>query len=143
MRYCDFSKAKAGDKVWNFTWGWGIVDNMGNQDCQPFPLCVHFDGIGIKTFDFEGRLFYEPTPTLFWNEFKIPKEAFEKPKPKLEVDTPVWVWDNCKSEKLLRFFSHFNNGRIYTFSEGRDSSYKPSARISWNYWELYKPKNKD
>ena len=137
MKYCDFSKAKVGDRVWSNRDGWLSIINI-NYTSYPIDAV---SSCGLRTsFTMEGKEHISDIhPAIFWNEFEIPKEAFVKPNPKLEVDTLVWVWDNCKSEKILRFFSHFNDGCIYTFCGGKDSSYKPSARISWNYWELYEP----
>ena len=144
MKYCDFTNLKVGDKVWSSRDGWLRITSIYDIAGIVYPIEATSDG-GLRTsFTMEGKEHISDIyPTIFWNEFEIPNEAFVKPNPKLEVDTLVWVWDNCKSEKILRFFSHFNDGCIYTFCGGKDSSYKPSARISWNYWELYEPKNKD
>ena len=145
MRNCDFSEAKVGDRVWDFQYGWGVIDGINKEVGISFPISIWFDIEEIKYFDFKGRLTSKAKPTLFWNEFEIPKEAFEKPKPKLEVDTLVWVWwDKCKSEKLLRFFSHFDDeGYIYTFNDGKDSSYRLNTTTCWKEWELYEPKIKE
>ena len=142
MKYCDFSKAKVGDRVWSNRDGWLSIINI-NYTSYPIDAV---SSCGLRTsFTAEGK---EHTshihPAIFWNEFEIPKEAFVKPNPKLEVDTLVWVWDECKNKKLLRFFSHFNEyGEICTFSDGRDSSYDLHNTARWKNWELYEPKNKD
>jgi hypothetical protein len=82
-------------------------------------------------------------PNIFWNEFEIPKEAFMKPVPDLEVDTKVLVWDNGKTVKERRYFSHFDkNGNIYCFNNGVTGWIaKNATTIRWDNWELYKEEN--
>lgn len=144
MKYCDFTKAKVGDRVWDFQYGWGVIDDIDEQVGISFPIGIWFDNEKRMTSDFKGRLIPKANPTLFWNEFKIPDEAFIKPAPKLEVDTLVWVWDDYKDEKLLRFFSHFNEeGNICTFRDSKDSSCGISDFLIWKRWELYEPIKKE
>ena len=143
MRYCDFSKAKVGDRVWDIQYDWGVITDIDKSVGISFPISIYFYNKEKKTFDIEGRIKPKVNPTLFWNEFETPSEAFIKPLLKLEVDTLVWVWNDDKKYKVLRFFSHFDNGDIYTFIDGRDSNYNLKTTVSWNEWELYEPKVKD
>ena len=64
-------------------------------------------------------------------------EAPTKPLPDLEVDAKVLVW-NDTHEKNRRHFSHFSNGRIYTFDNGTTSFTRLHAKsmTGWPYWEL-------
>ena len=137
MKNCDFSKAKVGDKVWASREGWLTIRYIEYAKDISYPIKATNDAGYALSFTTEGK---ENTndkyPTLFWNEFEIPNEAFIKQLPKLEVDTLVWVWNNDKKYKILRFFSHFDNGDIYTFIDGRDSSCKLNP-VKWNNWELY------
>ena len=144
MKYCDFSKAKAGDKVWSYKYGWLTIRSINCPLFLEYPIEAVTNS-GLRTsYTVEGKAHISDIhPTLFWNEFEIPEEAFEKPLPSLEVDTLVWVWNNYETNKVLRFFSHFDDGYIYAFIDGRDSSYNPDNTIRWNYWELYEPKIKD
>lgn len=145
MRYCDFTSLKVGDRVWSNRDGWLKIIDIDCIKDTTYPIQAVSDSGYEFSFTTEGKEYITDIyPAIFWNEFEIPKEAFEKPKPKLEVDTLVWVWDNYKDEKLLRFFSHFDEyGSIYTFDDGRDSSYEPRYTTEWNEWELYKPKKED
>ena len=145
MKYCDFSEAKVGDKVWSIRHGWVKILNVHHSESYPILINKGKEEIDTLSFTINGKLNGSDLyPILFWNEFEIPEIAFRKPIPKLEVDTLVWVWDKCESLKFLRFFSHFDEyGSIYTFDDGRDSSYNLDATTDWNYWELYEPKNKD
>lgn len=74
-------------------------------------------------------------PTLFWDEVK-----FEKPRPQLEVDAKVIVWDE-DGKKYKRHFSHFDEeGRLFAFSLGQ-TSFTSEARpevwvTAWDNWEL-------
>lgn len=144
MKHCDFRNAKVGDRVWDIQYGWGVITDIDKSVGISFPIIIWFYIEEKKTFDIKGRMKPKVNPTLFWNEFEIPNEAFIKPLPKLEVDTLVWVWDNFKGEKLLRFFSHFDeDGNIYTFDDGGDSSIGLHNTTEWDNWELYEPKKKD
>ena len=149
MRYCDFRNAKVGDKVWSYRDGWLTIRSISCPASLEYPIET-IDSSGLtSSFSIGGKKNRgDLNPILFWNKFEIPDEAFEKPLPKLEIDTLVWVWDDYKDEKVLRFFSHFDEcGSIYTFDDGRDSSYNPNYNpditTSWNNWELYEPKKKD
>lgn len=146
MRNCDFSEAKVGDRVWDFQYGWGVIDAINKEVGISFPISIWFDIEEIKSFDFKGRLTPKAKPTLFWNEFEIPKEAFEKPKPKLEVDDLVWVWDKgeCESSKRIMCFCGFTSkGLIKVYSNGYSSEHINVPYTVYDHWELYEPKIKD
>ena len=145
MKYCDFRNAKVGDKVWSNRDGWLEIINIGYTGEDLYPIQATNSSGYYFSFTTEGRENIDDIyPAIFWNEFEIPNEAFEKPKPSLEVDTLVWVWDNFKGGKLLRFFSHFDeDGNIYTFDDGGDSNIGLHNTTEWNNWELYEPKKKD
>jgi hypothetical protein len=82
-----FKNAKVGNRVWDLGLGWGTVQFIGKD--SKYPLSVLFD---IRyhsqeisdTYTLDGRKnTNHPNSTLFWNEFKIPPEAFIKPLSKL------------------------------------------------------------
>lgn len=119
-----FKKAKKGDKVWSIKFGWGTIAYISEHAACPigvdfkdsYRLCYCTDGRCSQT---------DVLPSIFWNEFLIPDEAFKKPLPKLEVDTKVLVWyDNngVISTKLPRHFHNFTeDGKIRVFQDGRTS----------------------
>lgn len=73
-----FRNAKAGDKVWDFIYGWGnIISVMKNY---PFPIAVDFSNGKTISYKFNGK--HNDTdiyPRLFWNEikFEIPEKPFD------------------------------------------------------------------
>jgi hypothetical protein len=124
-------EVKVGDKVWDMFTGWTEVKDLLPN--SKYSICTR-----ITNYTSTGRVLSEhKSPTLFWNEFEIPKEAFIKPLPKLAVDTKVIVWlnDNIKHR---RHFSHFDgNGKICCFNEGTTSFTAGTFTSCWDNWELY------
>jgi hypothetical protein len=124
---------KFGDKVWDFRNGWDEIIGL-HSDLE------HQIETNYRRYTSDGKLCpSNKFPSLFWNEFEIPKEAFRKPLPKIEVGTKVLVWNDDDSIKERRYFSHFNSvGNIYCFSYGATEwSTKNDQMTSWNNWELY------
>ena len=133
-----FRNAKVGDKVWNFnTKEWEeIVRIIYNNIYQIITdrSAYTFEGFNNST---------HKNPTIFPNEFKIPEEAFEKPLPKLEVDTKVIVWDNVMGQRLPQYFAHFShNNKFGCFANGRTSFTTNGVVVYWDNWELYKEEDK-
>lgn len=130
-----FSDAKAGDKVWSITHGWGVV-TARLEPHHSYPLTVEFEDRGRITYTLWGlRHFSDHNPTLFWDEVKF--EIPEKPLPQLEVDAKVLVWVSPE-HKHRRHFSHFTKGQLYAFDSGA-TSFSMLHRNSitcWPYWEL-------
>lgn len=138
-----FETAKVGDRVWCMMRGWGEVrevreggyERVGGST-NSYPIDVSFPSGECETYTL-GGLYNDDdiTQTLFWDKVVI--EAPAKPMPDLEVDTKVLVWSDPE-QKYRRHFSHFSNGRIYTFGRGRTSfTTLDSAPVTeWPNWEL-------
>lgn len=130
-----FRNAKVGDRVWSIRFGWGKITEVLPREL--YSIVAGFNNTS-SSFTFDGK--YDSTdinPELFWNEFKIPPEAFVKPQPKLEVDTKVWVWE-CPDTKYKRHFYEFNpEGLIRTYSRGKSSFTTDMVIETWTNWELY------
>ena len=139
-----FKNAKVGDKVWDLQYGWGTIIELSKT--HNYGLVANFININNEsetcTYTIEGKSAkLHILPTLFWNEFKIPPEAFIKPQPKLEKDTKVLVWNEkgCfnDSTKHKRYFSHFTkDGRICCYEQGCTSWSSNNTQV-WDNWELY------
>lgn len=130
-----FKNAKVGDKAWSIQAGWGTIYHISKE--KPYPIEFKSD-INDKGYCFTYNGMYreiDANPTLFWNEFKIPEEAFIKPLPDLKIDTKVIVW-NEENIKFKRHFSHFKDGKIYCFNDGRSSWNATDNSEYWNNWEL-------
>ena len=140
-----FTNAEVGDKVWDMKYKNGVI--ISTNYTREAPLCVKFDSGDDKHYTTDGSLVCSSLEsnniqTLFWQEFKIPKEAFVKPMPQLEVDTKVLVWDMDKY-KFKRYFSHFDDfGRIWTFDLG-STSWSGKKTSPWTNWELYKEEKEE
>lgn len=133
-----FTDAKAGDRVWSITEGWGVIRERRRPPTS-YPLYVDFDNGNHKTYTLWGKYNYKDHgPTLFWDEVKT--ETPEKPLPQLEVDAKVIVWDQ-DGKKYNRHFSHFDeDGRLFAFNYGHTSFTSESSPevwvTAWANWEL-------
>lgn len=133
-----FKDAQIGDRVWDIRYGWGIIVNNTHQGINERLILCRFNEKECYHFTVTGKsLPNDLHPTLFWNEFKIPQEAFIKPLPKLEKDTKVLVWDDSSEIKEKRYFSHFNRGRMYCYDQGC-TSWLGTTTHDWDNWELFK-----
>ncbi len=71
-----FSKAKVGDKVWDFLLGWGIVYEITKTNR---PIKVEFNNT-CQDYIIDGKINEtDINPRLFWNElkFEIPSKQFD------------------------------------------------------------------
>jgi hypothetical protein len=77
MTSTTFEKAKIGDRVYSHTFGWGVIDDIIEDD--DYPIHVLFDD-NCDYFTMKGFYYKDkPVQCLFWNECTI--EAPIKPKP--------------------------------------------------------------
>ena len=108
---------KVGDKVWEYSPGWGVVRELMNL--SDYPIYVSFER-GAGTYTWDGYYILEDlNPSLFWDEIEV--KAPPKPLPDLAGRTLrcIWVWDSLGA-KCCRHFSHFDeDGRICVFESGR------------------------
>ena len=73
-----FSKAKVGDRVWDFIEHWGTIIRI--HDKSDFPLIIKFDNKEERIYKINGQAYGENmTIRLFWDEIKyeIPKKPFD------------------------------------------------------------------
>ena len=136
-----FKNVQIGEDVWDVRYGWGKVVELNESTKYPFSvdfLNSHNNKQNCS-YSIEGRSAeWHNFPLLFWNEFKIPLEAFIKPLPKLEVDTKVLVWKYDDDYKRKRYFSHFNKeGKIYCYEQGC-TSWSATTTQAWDNYEIYK-----
>ena len=134
-----FKDAKKGDKVYDYLiQNWGVVEE--NNPENVYPIKVRFTDFTIDTYRYDGRINFDFSPTLFWNEVK-PIVPPEKPKPPLQKDTPLVVW-NREDNKCNRYFSHFNKeGKVECFLNGADSWSSKGKTNSWEHWVLKEENN--
>lgn len=70
-----FKNAKPGDKVWDFSKGWGTITQVSLSTIQ-----VNFASLGTFSYYPDGRLYSSDiNPTLFWNELKftVPEKPYK------------------------------------------------------------------
>ena len=56
----------------------------------------------------------------------------------VKVDTPVLVWEGVRHKKYKRHFSHYKDGKIFAFNDGKTSWSVDNEKYitSWNYGEV-------
>ena len=128
-----FETASIGDEVWCVSLGWGAITDIIQTD--DYPIVVRFDTRKLDTFTMEGRLYKDDlNPTLFWSEVRIVVPT--KPRPKLNKDDCVEVWNTLTIDPTItykRHFSHFENGQIFCFDNG-GTSWTSNQTVSWDRW---------
>ena len=113
-----------GDKVWSNIYGWDEVVSF----CKESILLIRTN---YCVYDINGR--YNTIckyPTLFWQEFEIPKKAFEKPKYK--VKKYLVVYEGVEGED--GFYTTQNWGKKYYLS--KDEFYKANIGLPYKFISL-------
>jgi hypothetical protein len=133
-----FENAQIGDKVWDFKYGWGEIISINKNGA--YPIRVKFDNNEFN-YTLDGKWDKtDITPTLFWNKFEIPKEAYEKPLPDLAIDTPVLVRDSEEDEEWRKrhFAGWTKSGKIECWKYGT-TAWTADSEVYydiWDYWKL-------
>jgi hypothetical protein len=91
---------KKGDKVFDYTYGWGIVD-----DIDDFTVRVKFDSISNNTVLFWGILL----KTLSFTEYTLEGFSQEQPEPLPNPGDIVWVRDMEYDNWMITYFRRFNS----------------------------------
>lgn len=72
-----FDNAKVGDRVYDVLRGWGTI--IAIELNQEYPIYFNADIDSFCTFTLDGkRDKIDKTPTLFWNEVKLPTDEEDK-----------------------------------------------------------------
>ena len=100
---------KVGDKVWEYTSGWGEVSQVYTGD-SGYPIKVRFGDGYYGDYDLNGRNYSDRGPVLFWDEVKI----VPPPRPKRKVKRKFWVnvyqkVDGCDHEYSLGSETLYNS----------------------------------
>ena len=122
------TELKVGDRIWSIIYGWGSLYSINDYDIEFY---IQYD-MDLYT----SHNLRDAEKIFFWNEFKIPKEAFIKHLPDLTVDAKVIVWNNNMA-KFKRHFKEFNSrGEIICFDYGK-TSFTTTDIDRWDNWEVY------
>lgn len=72
-----FDNAKVGDRVFDLLKGWGTIGAIRKN--EEYPIYVNADIDSFCTFTLDGKRYVKDlTPTLFWNEVKLPNDEEDK-----------------------------------------------------------------
>ena len=130
-------------KVMNIGQKFLITDDdiIDHHLCDEDVVHVQFQNGDVNTFSLDGRFTKNQSRSLFFEYFEIniPLEAIEKHDlPNLKVNQKVIVWDGDRSAELQRCFSHFEDNKIYCFTDGCTSwsAYSRHHVIGWDHYEI-------
>ena len=103
-----------------------IICACGGMRCVN---CLFYDYSNKKTCD---------EVALAWADAEYIEPEFDWTK--VPVDTPILVKDLERKEWSRRYFSHYENGRVYAFAGGRTSWTAYDDWKDWNYAKLAEEK---
>lgn len=68
---------KVGQRVWEFSRGWGTVDKI--LDGSPYPIHIIFETGEEESYTFDGKEYESASRTVFFREFSAPEDALVPP----------------------------------------------------------------
>lgn len=116
---------KAGDRVYDVVWGWGIV-TVTNRGVE-----VKFDSGIYQSYKKDGRYSEDSKPTLSFTEYTL--QGFSQKRPIIlpEVGELCLVRDTDSETWKVRDFMKYENKLFFTQSSKmyRQASWKQMKRI--------------
>jgi hypothetical protein len=119
---------KVGDKVFDYTCGWGEVNRVDFNVESFWPVGVIFESENTEAYTFDGRHYSTQAKTLSFTEYTLKgfsQERFEELPNKGDI---VWVRDYENEEWNIRYFVHKFESEYYVtsrnpFAERQNGSY--------------------
>jgi len=132
---------EVGDTVYEMGQKPWIIWNI-REGKRPFCIDIEDDGGEREVITNLGQYSDDMLPQFFPNRFEISDAAFEKPRPELAVDTPIWVRDEDNDSWLPKHFARWcESGNICAFEYGLTSHSGNANRIlRWKQYRLTDPK---
>jgi hypothetical protein len=96
---------KAGDKVFDIRYGWGLVVSV-NMLTDYWPVEVLFDGKEelLEEYTFDGRAYINYEPILSFTEYTLEGFSQERLEELPKKGDIVWVRDVFPSEWIIGYF---------------------------------------
>ena len=123
---------KKGDKVFDHSYGWGVVESDSFSEDRP--IWVNFWGQKCS-YTQDGREDSECAPTLSFTEYTLEGFSQERPEPLPEKGQLVYVRFDNDSTWEMRYFSHYD-GEYYCCFLGQR---KDGATHSWKQLSIKNP----
>ena len=120
---------KVNDRVYCYRFGWGKIISNDSCNNDHYPIFVQFKD-SLETFTKDGRFSENEPPSLSFTEYNLVTGGFsqERPLPKIEVDTLVYVKESG-GEWRMRYFSHWYERKLRAF-DGQNTSKTASSRAT-------------
>lgn len=129
-------KFKTGDTVYHWKFGKGTIKNTESRRVPNYPIDVDFGFDNTLTFTQSGEYYTDEPPTLSFNPYDLVNGGFsqERPLPDIKEGDIVYVKGSFDTWEM-RFFSHFSNGKLYTFQNQK----KSGKTIDWDEYSITNP----
>ena len=109
-----------------------FIDKFHNSD---YPIRVRFTNNRVVDFTNDGRCNVDTPPVLSHTPYTL--NGFTQNEV-IEKDTLVYVKYSERNEWVLRFYSHFENGKHHCFKY-QHTSKKTNDTIAWDFLETTNP----
>lgn len=127
----DFSKAKAGDKVWSAAYGPGTIVNIDDDRSYPIKCGFEIGGkIAGRSYTFDGKASYNELPTLYWSEPEIIEPPAPKRKRKMEFTRYSVVFRSENGEIFAGTFASENKQTVMQ-AEGAFGIVELTGTFEW------------
>lgn len=105
---------KVGDKVFDYTYGWGEVNRVDLNVESFWPIGVIFESENTEAYTFDGRYYSTQAKTLSFTEYTLEGFSQERPEPLPNKGDIVWVRGEFSSEWIIGHFFQKINDKYYT-----------------------------
>lgn len=122
---------KEEDKVYCVVNGHGIVRKI---KCKPsYPVCVEFENDVTEKYTYDGRLYYNSTPTLSFTEYTLQGFSQERPTKEPQIGTLCLFSDNKSNFEnnigIVGILKSLKNLDDYRYEHGSGGFFKFCKQI--------------
>ena len=133
---------KIGDRVYDGIWDkWGTVTQIIGVHVYPVKVQFDLEDSVHGYTEFGCYSSSDKWPRLSFTEYNFINGGFsqKRPLPNIKKDTLVYVRNRETFEWQMRYFSHFDNQRIFCFDYQRKSTENFTSISSWEYYSIENP----
>jgi hypothetical protein len=113
---------KVGDKVFDYTCGWGEVNRVDFNVESFWPVGVIFESENTEAYTFDGRYYSTQAKTLSFTEYTLKGFSQERPEELPNKGDIVWVRDEFPSEWIIGHFVRKSGDKYYVSLDNKTSN---------------------
>lgn len=125
--------------------GFGVGDTLFEVGEKPWTITERIFGSHLfrlhdkdgaeKTITKYGSTMDGSPPRFFPNRFELPETAYEKKRPDLNVDDPIWVRDKDDDGWMPMHFKSWDTDGVIVWSQGTTSHSAVNELSTWLFRE--------